>query len=109
MSEDQFYGQLDNIMMWCFTLGFNAARREHGEPFASATEAESLYEDHLDSWIEDIMTSHKGIVENAIELIWYETAEGCNGERPPGERGERELDTAKQKVLKELHKGRNDQ
>lgn len=58
MTEDEFYGQLDNIIMWCFTLGFNAA-----EHYKSAKEAEPYYEDNLDSWIEDIMTSHKEILE----------------------------------------------
>ena len=66
MTEDTFYGQLDNIIMWCFTLGFNAARREYGEQYKSAQEAEPNYEDNLDSWIQDIISSHEEILQSAL-------------------------------------------
>lgn len=65
LTEDKFYGQLDNIMMWCFTLGFNAARREYGDQYKSAREAEPNYEDNLDSWIQDIITSHEELLTKA--------------------------------------------
>ena len=66
LTEDRFYGQLDNIIMWCFTLGFNAARREYGEQYKSAQEAEPFYEDNLDSWVQDIVTSHEELLAKTL-------------------------------------------
>lgn len=71
-TEDKFYGQLDNIMMWCFTLGFGAARREYGEQYKSAEEAEPAYEDNLDSWIQDIITGHEELTQTAITTALQE-------------------------------------